>query len=384
MTAHSKSYSASASARWLSCPASVNACAQYTKRRSSAFADEGTCAHELAKIALTGDLGFKQLQRYIGKTLSDAPTVVVNAEMVRHVDDYAEYCRSFKGDAFVEERVSYQSYAPGGFGTADYFVIGENHSHVIDLKYGSGVIVEVEKNSQAMLYALGIIEEYDFLYDFADDHVFTLHIYQPRMNNICEWSITVGELKQFGAYVKEQVILAESDNAPFNPTEKGCRWCDHKANCKAIQKFTEDIIMTEFDNLDSIEDLPAVETIDIERVLSAKALIEGWLDAVERLAVKKLNDGDHVKGYKLVEGRSLRKWSSDAEELIVKELGDDAYDKKLISVAQLEKRLGKDAFKQYGDLVVKAVGKPTLARESDKRKAIDINSIACEFDVLDD
>lgn len=374
--AHAK-LSASGSSRWLNCTASVKVSEQYAST-SSKFAEEGTCAHELAEICLK-DLS-KSPSDFIGQTLNDAPSVTVDSEMAEHVENYVAYCLQFKGDLFVEQQVDFSTWVPDGFGTSDCIVVGDI-VHIIDLKFGKGVEVYAEQNTQAMLYALGVINEYDFLYDFSDDQVFELHIYQPRRAHYDSWQITKADLLKWAEWVSEKANEALSDNAQFNPSDKACQWCPHKANCVALQKFTESVISAEFENLD----LPSPESVDVENVLKNKALIEGWLKAVEQVVFDKLSNGENVPGYKLVAGRSNRKWSD--ENLAIDTLSETVEDEKLftkkfLTVPQAEKLIGKAEFSEkYSELVVKPEGKPTLAPESDKRPSI--NDVSDCFENID-
>lgn len=378
--AHSKDFSASASARWLTCAASVIEVRKYQNRSSSA-AEEGTCAHELAQIGLDDNLGYVQLTEYLGKTLNDAPAVKVDQEMIDYVWGYIEYCRSFEGDHFVEIKVDYSPWAPNGFGTSDFIAIGETRGAVVDLKYGKGIAVSAENNTQAMLYALGVYNEYDMLYDFDYSYVFELHIYQPRRDNFSVWEITVGEILDFGDKVKQRVADANCDSPEYNPTEKGCLWCAHKVNCKALQTYTEETIGSMFEDLS----LPDPTSVNHSQVLKAKGLIESWLKAVEQHCFERLIDGETVDGFKLVEGRSVRKWGDeDRASLELSEQFDDdkLFTKKFLTVSQAEKLVGKAKFNtEYAELVIKPEGKPTLAAASDKRKAI--TDVADDFEKLE-
>ena len=370
MAAHAK-LSASSSARWLNCPASVKAIQPY-KNTSSKFAEYGTCGHELAEICLN-DFD-KSPHAYIGQTLSDAPTVKVDKEMIGCVEGYIDYVRSFDGDLFVEERVDYSEWVKEGFGTSDAIVVNDNTCHVIDLKYGKGIEVYAENNTQAMLYALGVISNYGFLYEFED---VVLHIYQPRRSHFDTWSTTRTELLKWAEWVRERALLSEQDNAPFNPSEKACQWCAHKVKCVALMKHTEAVISAEFDDLD----LPSPDSIDIDLVLKNKTLIESWLKAVQQHAFDKLSNGEKVKGYKLVAGRSSRKWVDEGEAFKALQTNydkDELETRKFITVAQAEKLTGKASFSEYIELVIKSEGAPTIAPESDKRKPI--GDVSCDFE----
>jgi len=374
--AHAK-LSASGSSRWLACPASVKACESIEGRTNAndknQSAEEGTCAHELADICLNTGC---DPDTYLGKTLKDAPEVVVDLEMVNHVRDYVEYCNRLGGEAHTEQRVSFSDYVPDGFGTSDFFTFNKVNDlsvcDIVDLKYGKGVPVYGETNTQAMLYALGVMEEYDFMYEVD---LFRLHIYQPRIDNISVWEITASELLEWGeTVVKPKAREALSDNASFAPGEKQCRFCSYKSHCKSLLKFSYDQIGADFNTVSSGDDFPQVDamgTYAVGQVLKHKSLIESWLNAVEKRAYEELTSGNKLDGFKLVRGRGSRKWSENAEARVVTALGENAYKKTMLSPAQAEKVLGKKVFSEISDLVLSVPGKPTIATQDDKRQSID-------------
>ena len=227
---HSRDYSASASSRWLQCAGSVVAVRNY-QDKGSVFAQEGTCAHQLSQIGLEGDLTEKQLITYVGKSLSDAPTITIDKDMVHHAQGYIDYCRSFEGDHFIEIKVSYENLVKDGFGTSDFIAIDTKNKKIIcvDLKYGMKEVSAVN-NTQAQLYASGVVNEYEFIYDFDESWTIEMHIYQPRISNFSDWSISFNELVQFGEFVKERVALTKLEDAPFSPSDSACMWCAHKAD----------------------------------------------------------------------------------------------------------------------------------------------------------
>lgn len=366
MLKHAK-LSASGSARWLNCTGSVKAEEPF-KNKSSFAAMEGTCAHELADIVLTTRVNS---QDFLGKTLEDAPTIKVDQEMIDHVDGYVEYAKALGGEQFYEVRLDFSHLVPDGFGTSDAIAINGDTLHVLDLKYGRG-IVEAEKNSQAMLYALGAVEEYGFLFDIKN---IVLHIYQPRVHNFSSWELTIEELLTFGEYVKKQAKEAMSDNAPRTPSEKACQWCRAKATCPALQKHTVTVLGGDFDDLDGITPVNNLTDEQLTFALTNKKLIESWLAAVQEHVSEKLTSGHKVKGFKLVSGRSTRKWanSDQAQEELIAILKDEAFEKKLITPAKAEKALGAKRKHEMEHLITKAPGKPTLAPENDKRKELTKN-----------
>lgn len=368
--------SASSSAKWLNCPGSIKA-EEGLKDKGSFFAHEGTCAHAIAEMVLSDDVNIESL---IG---SEIEGFKVDAEMVEHVSGYINYVKSFSGEHLYEQRVDFSNLVPEGFGTSDAIIIDEFNKlcRIIDLKYGRGVAVDAENNTQGMLYALGVLNDYGHLYDIE---TIEIHIYQPRVGNFSVWEITVNDLTAWGEWVSERAKLALSDNAPLNPGDKQCQWCKAKATCRALSDYTQKILSSEFEDLDDIEPADKLELDRLKLVLDNKKLIESYLKAVEEHVSGLLFNGDEVPGYKLVAGRSLRKWvdAETAETELFNLVGDDAFEKKLLTPAKAEKLVGSKRKGEIAHLIIKPEGAPTLAPESDKRKSwnkVEIN----DFESLD-
>ena len=379
--------SASGSFRWLSCPGSVAACdsleGKSRNNKTNHAAEEGTCAHELADICIKhGDSPHK----YIGRFLTDAPSIAVDVEMAEHIEDYVDYCLSLGGNYFPEERVCFDNYVPDGFGTSDFFtfntVNGVTTCDIVDLKYGRN-IVDAHENTQGKLYALGVLQEYSFLYDVD---VFVIHIYQPRIGNISTFEISTTDLLEWGNdVVKPTALEALSPNARMLPGEKQCQWCAFKGHCKSLLEFSCESAGVDFDKMTDNSDIPQVSEMSVDtlkHVLKYKTLIESWLKAIEMRVFEELENGNNVEGFKIVSGRSSRKWSNDGEVIsrLSSELGDDLYAKKLLTAPQVEKLLGKSKFNDLcKDLVIKPPGKPTLVISDDKRMSLTEKSIS-DFD----
>jgi hypothetical protein len=372
MTAHAK-LSASGSHRWLACPASVEA-ERGIADKSSPHAFEGTVAHELAEVALKSNT---DADDWVGKVMPET-SVEIGQEMADYVQEYINYVRYHippKGYAAYEVRVDFSDWVPEGFGTCDALIISGNTLHVIDLKYGQGVQVSPVENSQGMLYALGA---YAQCAGIVDIQKIIITIVQPRCNiDVFEsWEITIDQLLEWGEYAKSRALMCGLPDAEFNPGEKQCQWCKAKATCTALAAFTSDTIMNQFDD---VEELTAVNRLTDEQLgkaLSAKKLINSWLDAVEDLVVERLGSGVPFDGYKLVAGKSNRQWSndSDLEQSIYELLGEEAYTKKLVSPAQAEKIVGKKRVSEIAEFVVKPRGRSTLARSEDPRPAVNITA----------
>jgi hypothetical protein len=372
MIAHAKYFSASASARWLACPGSVIPSAQVEDGQTNIFAIEGTRAHEVADLCLKKG---KDAEFYRGKKVLNE---IVDDEMVIYVQEYLDYIRSHETDTselMTEERVDYSNVVPDGFGTMDAAVIDGDTVHIFDLKYGRGVQVYAVNNTQAQFYCLGLLNELGWMDTIKH---FRIHIVQPRKVTPEPWDITVEDLEKFAEYATKQAEIAMKPGAPRVPGEKQCQWCKLKHNCAALEEYTVKTIGADFDDLDALD---AEELNDAQRrkILEGKKMIELFLTAVEDYTFAKLNDGEKIPGFKLVEGRTIRKWTDDAEAVLTEKLGEDAFGKKMLGIGAIEKLIGKEV---VAEITYKPEGKPTLALESDRRKPLDID-VSSDFEELD-
>ncbi len=234
--------SASSAHRWLTCTPSARLEEQFPDTTSDA-AKEGTLAHELAELKVRNYFDPKDIsKRKLNSSIKKMKTEELwQDEMLTHTDTYIDYIRDVSINlpstpyVAVEKRVDYSMYASQGFGTADCIMLQGDTLHVIDFKYGKGVPVSAEENPQMMLYALGAYEVYKILYQVKKVH---LAIVQPRLfDGASEWTCPLGELLEFGEYVKEKAAIAFEGQGEFNPGEKQCRFCRAKAQCRARSDY---------------------------------------------------------------------------------------------------------------------------------------------------
>lgn len=355
---------ASKAHRWMTCPASVQLEATFPDEESF-YAAEGTAAHDLAEMCL---LAQKPPESYIGVEVNG---FTVDEEMANYVATYVDYCNAQEGDKAIEQRVDYSEWADGGFGTADCVVINDGVCHVIDLKYGQGVKVSAQRNEQLMLYGLGAAFDAD-----ADIDTVQMTIVQPRLDHIDTYSIRAKDLyKWANDKVKPAARRVFAPEPEFNPSPKACKFCKAKATCRALAKHNYDLTLSSFDNLEEPLVVQVPHTLNVEEIghlLPKMDALIGWAQGVQKHAHKLLMEGGILPNYKLVAGRSQRKWVDDqvAEETLVQMLGDKAFVSKLVSPAQADKLLGKAKAAEVVDLYHKPSGRPTLAPESDPRPAV--------------
>jgi hypothetical protein len=371
-------YGGSGAHRYLYCAGSIQAEAGIPDKTTE-FAQEGTDGHELSDICFKNK---RTARSFIGQKPLTNKERVIDQTMADYVQQYVDFVTAIGGDQEYEQKVTYYEYIPGGFGTADVIIVKGNTLYVIDLKYGMGVKVDAENNRAMQLYGLGALLERDSFQSFEK---VILIIHQPRLNHISEWETTPYELYSFAHWAKERVKLTKADNPERTPGEKQCQWCRAKATCPALQTQTEHALMVEFEDLSTtpLKEPAQLTDQDLAFVLQHKITIEKWLKSVEQHVVGKIESGRGFPGFKMVEGRSNRKWADEAkaEKMLVKLLGKDkAYKKKLLTAPAAEKALGKEKKAEIKDLIVKPEGKPVLVPEEDKRPPMVLGVTAADFE----
>lgn len=374
--------SPSAAHRWMNCPASPSL-ESTEEDKGSVFAAEGSLAHAICEAKLNAVLYNATASHfYIQEAGEDWHShELYKAEMEEYTDYYRdvvvnklEEARKTTHDAklIIEKTLDFRTWIPDGFGTADAIIIADGTMEVIDYKYGKGVAVSAERNPQMMIYALGALETYEDEYDIRN---IRMTIVQPRLNNVSEYEISASDLQFWGQTElkpKAEAAYKCKDNpiATASAEQKAgawCKFCAVKAKCRTLANMA----MT---NSTEKPDPKLLSDDELAEVLEKTSTIKAWVTAVEEYALEQAISGTKYKGWKLVEGRSVRV-ITDAAELAtrLKNNGytDDAIYKpqELMTLTALEKIVGKKAFADIADgLVAKPQGKPTLAPESDKRK----------------
>lgn len=372
--------SASGAHRWLVCTPSARLEEQFPDTTSEAAA-EGTLAHELAELkvrnfAYPAGFGKQKLAAGIRKLKKDE---LWQDEMQGYTDDYLEYIKAsalaFQSAPYiaVEKQVDLSGYIPDGFGTADCILISGRILHVIDFKYGKGVSVSAEENPQMKLYALGAYTAYSMLYPIEK---VKLSIVQPRLDSISEWECSLGHILKFGGYVKQRASLAIKGEGPYAPGVNQCRFCRAKAVCRARAEKNVELAF-------AVTEKPALlENGEIGEFLQKGEDVAKWLEDLKDHALQESLAGREVPGWKAVEGRGSREWTDmDAAFAVLQQHGTPEallWERKPLTLAQVEKTVGKKEFSEYvSEYVAKKPGKPALVKASDKRPAI-TNKITAE------
>ena len=356
--------SASSSERWLKCPPSARLCENYEDKGSN-YAAEGTSAHSLCEARLKQALGIP----------TEDPTENLswyNEEMEECAQGYASYVTELLAEAkkvckdplvMIEQRVDFSRWVKDGFGTADSILIADKVMHICDYKHGLGVEVSAEGNSQLRLYALGALEIFDCIYDI--DEV-CMHIYQPRKSNISVDTISKEDLYKWAEeVVVPQAELAYNGLGDFSCGEH-CRFCKAKAKCRERANANMKLAEYEFQE-------PAVlDDEEIADILGRVDALISWASDVKEFALRQAISGKEWPGWKMVEGRSIRKYTNEAlVASTVEGAGFDPYEKKVLGITAMQKMLGKTRFEELlSPYLEKPQGKPTLVPASDKRPAL--------------
>ena len=416
--------SASASKQWLNCPPSARLQEQFPNE-SSVFAEEGTFMHEVCE--------YKIRHEYLHERMKKPQSDEFYTEEVEQVTDvYAEFVitviEEMKANGceplvLVEERLDYSNIAPGGFGTGDMLVIGKDEDgkgilHVMDFKGGKGVFVDANHNTQMMLYGLGALRAYGYIYDIE---AVRMTIIQPRLDNISTYECSREELEAWGESIRPIAKMAYEGKGKQKAGD-WCRFCRAKPVCRACKEEALSLCREEFLDLDAgaladngqearaspdeeESDMTApyrpdntiptfkppglIPVSELAEILPTLNRISSWIEAVfAYVSAEAIGGGVSIPGYKVVEGRSKRIFS-DTNAVVRTALENgytDLYKQQLISLTDFEKMMGKKKFAELlGEFVVKPPGKLALVPDSDPRPAVDYtNTPGLEFAALSD
>lgn len=406
-------FAPSGSKMWLTCSGSL--IANLLAEDDAGYdAVEGTVAHAIGENwLLTGDRPDELIgeERHIEEH-GESFVVPITREMLDYVEDYIDWCKFLPGDHFVEERVDFSHLTPipKQGGTADHAACSKGHLIITDLKFGKGVKIYAYRNPQAMLYAIGFIKGWDWLYGF--DKV-TIRICQPRLDHFDVWETSVAELFWFGEYVRERANLAWRMDAPRTPSADACQFCRAKPGCAAYVTLAEQLADESFDDLDAEKSFDAMQNsisnvdlgvfgeqqlspvnmLDISQLVKIRQYrkaFEGWFKAIDDYLHREAMQGEKIPGMKLVEGRSRRRfndlhWAGELLESVgVSSL--ELYALTTRSPAQIETVLKGHGIKKaaavelLADVVYKPVGRQTLVMEGDNRQPEDDDEFDDVFD----
>lgn len=355
--------SASSSHRWLNCPPSARLCEEY-EDKSSEYAQEGTDAHSLCEHKLKSALGMESANPTEGLSF-------YSEEMEQCACDYAAYVMELVEEAkkickdpvvLIEQRLDFSRFVQGGFGTGDCVIIADGTLYIVDYKHGKGVEVSAVDNPQMMLYAIGALELFDGIYDI--DTV-QMAIFQPRRDNVSVCVMAKDDLLQWAHNeLMAKAKLAYDGEGEFACGD-WCRFCKAKAACRKRAEYN--LEMAKYDFV-----MPAtLEEAEIAVILARADELAAWAADVKEFALQQALSGVEYEGWKVVEGRSNRRYTDEAAVAeAVKKAGFNPYEEKLLGITAMTAALGK---KRFADIIEKAgltekpQGKPALVSESDKR-----------------
>ena len=356
--------SASSSHRWMNCTPSARLEREFADRETEAAA-EGTAAHALCEHKLRRALKMRS-KKPVSKYDCD--------EMDGYTDGYVEFVLEQLAQAklecadplvLIEQRLDFSCWVPKGFGTGDCLIVADKLLHIIDFKYGQGVLVEAEKNPQMMLYALGALRLFDSLYDITE---VSMSIYQPRRENVSTWTISVDELNAWAENVlKPKAELAHKGEGDYLPGP-WCQFCKAAVKCRVRAEEKLQLARFEF------APPPLLSDEEIEEILGKLDDLIKWANEIQAYAQDAaVNHGKVWQGVKLVATRTNRRYTD--EEAVVKAANEagyhDIFKKSLIPITEMEKLMGKKNFTTIlGSLVEKPLGRPTLVPVTDKRPAL--------------
>lgn len=344
--------------------------------RSSEFADEGTLAHEFGDLSLRRYLGKTSAAVYLNKVAELRKNKLYFKGMENEVEKYTAFVVDALADAravtpdatlFVEQRLDFSEYVPDGFGTGDAVIVGDGVLHVVDLKFGRGVLVEAEGNPQLMLYALGALHDFGLLYDVKSVRV---TVAQVRLNSIQSHEISVPDLLNWAETVVRPKAAAADKGEGVHVAGEHCRWCKAKATCRAFADLATGLARHDFAPPETLTD---AELCDMFAKLP---LLADYAKAVGEHMRDRAAAGHKWPGLKLVAGQGRRTWGdAEAAKKALKALGlkpaDYLKPQELRGLGEVADLVSKDTWEEkLSGFIVKSIGAPCLVPDADKRPPI--------------
>jgi hypothetical protein len=356
--------SASSSHRWLNCTPSARLCESYEDKGSD-YAAEGTDAHSLCEFRLKQALGIPADDPIEGLSWYNEEMEDCATSYASYVAELLEVAKQTCKDptVMIEQRVDFSRWVAEGFGTADCIVIADDVMNIVDYKHGKGVEVSADSNPQMMLYALGALELFDGIYDI--DKI-CMTIYQPRKSNISVFDIKKADLLAWAQNeLMQKAKLAYEGQGEFHCGE-WCRFCKAKVECR--ERANTNLKLARYD----FEEPALLDDSEIADILGKVDELTAWASDVKEYALQRAISGKEWSGWKLVEGRSNRKYTNESFVAnTVENAGFDPYEHKVLGITAMQKMLGKSRFEELlAPYIEKPQGKPTLVPESDKRPAM--------------
>jgi hypothetical protein len=362
--------SASGADRWLNCTPSPRLEENF-KNESSSFAEEGTLAHEFAELILKKYLDRIDPKAYKAQFAELSKSKYYSDEMIEFVNLHVDYVLQQFAAAqkldkhavlLIEERVDITHLIEGGFGTCDVIIISCGVMEVIDLKYGLGVRVSAEDNSQLKLYGSGAVEKYDVKYDITK---VILTVTQPRMDSISSWEILASALIEWGEQVVKPTALIAYEGSGEQKTGTWCRFCKASPRCAAQNALALEAAREAFTDPQLLTDEQLTE------VYSKIDAVGKWFSSVQAYMYAEAMGGKKWDGLKLVDGQNRRAWSNEeaARELLAGNYKTEEYTNiKMKGIGEIEKLVGKKNFPiMFVEVLEHKRTSPTLVDESDKR-----------------
>ena len=367
---------------WMACPPSARL-GEGIEDKGSEYAQEGTLAHRIGELLLRKRWEGADITADLEAAQADP---LYSGEMGEHMEAYAAFVEERMAEAktrcadpriFIEQTVKFDEYVPEGFGTSDAIIISDGLMDVVDLKYGKGVPVSAKGNPQMRIYALGCYLALSWAYEIS---TIRMNIFQPRLDSISTDTMSRDELLAWAENeLKPRAALAWEGKGEFCPGESTCRWCRASPVCRAHRDYQLELAKRDF------ADPPLLSPDEVAEVMNRLPALLAWADKVKEYALDAaLNHGEQFPGYKVVEGRSNRKYADeDGIAAALRKAGFKVADiykpRELLGLTAMEKLVGKKRFGELaGQYIIKPAGAPTLVPEADKRPPINTAAKAAE------